>query len=126
MSLVDLMALEASYRNDKTAYENQLSELNFSSKKPSPQKVTEIAQRNADLQTSLLSMSNLLPTSGLEHFSMLNEVRALEDDYSKLVSDSGTVATMFQTRYVGWSILAIILVVTLVRQAASKNSLQVS
>jgi hypothetical protein len=125
MSLVDLMALEASYRSDKTSYDQALDDLNYSSKKPTTKKVTEVAQRNVDLQTSLLSMSNLLPASGVEHFSMLNEVRALEDDYAKLVSDSGTIATMFKTRYIGWSVLAFVLIVTLVRQAASKNSIEV-
>jgi len=122
MSLVDLMALEATYRNDKTAYENVVDELNYC-RNPKKSKVNEAAQRNVDLQTSLLSISNVLPPSAVEHFSLLNEVKTLEEDYSKLVEDSGTVATMHHTRYVGWGVLAVFLFAVLVRQSLQGKSI---
>ena len=90
-SLVDLMALEAVYRNDKASYDHVMTDLNFS-RKPKKEQVTQAAQMNKDLQTSLLSMSNLLPPSAVEHFSLMQAANVLETDYNQLATDSNTVA----------------------------------
>jgi len=113
-SLVDLMALEAVYRNDKASYDHVMTDLNYS-RRPKKEQVYQAAQMNKDLQTSLLSMSNLLPSSAVEHFSLMQVADSLETDYAKLATDSKTVAEMHLTRSIAWSLAGIVLVIAVVR-----------
>jgi hypothetical protein len=121
-SLVDLMALEAVYRNDKASYDHVMTDLNFS-RRPKKEQVTQAAQMNKDLQTSLLSMSNLLPSSAIENFSLLKAAEVLETDYAKLATDSKTVAEMYRTRYIAWTLAAIVLVYAAVRISKDNNNM---
>ena len=113
-SLVDLMALEAVYRNDKASYDHVMTDMNYT-RNPKKEQVTQAAQMNKDLQTSLLSMSNLLPPSAVEHFSLMQVADVLETDYAKLATDSNTVAEMYRTRFVAWTLAAIVLLIAVVR-----------
>ena len=115
MSFVDLLAVEACYRNDKQNYDDLMGQLNYN---PNPTKkdVIKAAQMNADMQTSLLSMSNLLPPSSVEHFSLLKATQDLEEDYSKLVSDSRTISDMYKARYFAWGFFALVVVLGLARK----------
>lgn len=121
-SLVDLMALEAVYRNDKASYDHVMTDLNFS-RKPKKEQVMQAAQMNKDLQTSLLSMSNLLPASAVEHFSLMQTAEVLETDFHKLATDSNTVAEMYRTRYIAWTLAAIVLLVAVVRISKDNNNM---
>jgi hypothetical protein len=119
MSFVDLLAVEASYRNDKQNYDDLMGHLNYSPQTTNnnkKEKVLQAAQMNADMQTSLLSMSNLLPPSSVEHFSLLQATQDLEEDYSKLVSDSRTISDMYKARYFAWGFFALVVLIGLARK----------
>ena len=116
------MALEAVYRNDKASYDHVMTDLNFS-RKPKKEQVMQAAQMNKDLQTSLLSMSNLLPASAVEHFSLMQTAEVLETDFNKLATDSNTVAEMYRTRYIAWTLAAIVLLVAVVRISKDNNNM---
>jgi len=122
MSLVDLMAVESVYRNNKNAYDHMMLSLNHSND-VNKEKVDKTAQMNVDLQTSLLSMSNLLPPAAVEQFSLLRNTETLENEFEKLVSDSRTVTDMFQARYFVWLFFAFVVFVVMVRQSLHAKSM---
>jgi hypothetical protein len=123
MSLVDRLALEALFRNDKILYDNLLNKLNFSSKKEGfTNNVFLASQMNKDLQTSLLSMSNTLSPAAKEQYQLLAASRDLEEQYDQLVGDSRIVTDMQYARYFAWALGALALILVLVRAKMKSSS----
>jgi hypothetical protein len=102
MSLVNLYALEADYQLNKEAYTTLVDEINHGS--PHPSDIKRAAQKNADLQTTLLQMSAHVPAT--ESFKLLAATDQLEKDYTKLLGDSETIASMRHAQYIAWTLVA--------------------
>jgi len=109
MSLVELYATEANYRSGKIEYDQIIDSLRDHPEK----KDLKAAQLNADLQTSLLHMSDLLPVGHVEQFKLLGAADHLSEEYATLVGDSKTVAVMYQTKYMVWTVAALLLLTIL-------------
>jgi hypothetical protein len=124
MSYVDRIAMEAAYRMDKLTYEDVMNRLNFSKSKKEglTNNVFLAAQMNADLQTSLLSMSNTLSPKAKEQYQLLAATNDLEKQYKELVGDSKAVSDMHYARYFAWSLGALVLIIVLVRSSRNKSS----
>lgn len=102
MVLVELYALEADYQVNKDAYSTLVDTINHGA--PRPSDIKRAAQKNADLQTTLLQMSAHLPTT--ESFKLLNATDMLEQDYAKLLGDSETLSSMHHAQFIMWTLVA--------------------
>ena len=122
-SYIDRIAMEALYRIDKITYDDLINRLNFT--KPSKEGMTNniflATQMNADLQTSLLTMSNTLSPDAKEQYQLLAASRDLEHQYNKLVGDSRTITDMQFARYFAWGLGAITLIMVLYRTNSKVN-----
>lgn len=123
MSYVDRIAMEASYRMDKSMYEDVMNSLNFSNstKEGMSNNIFLATQMNADLQTSLLSMSNTLSPKAKEQYQLLAANRDLEHQYNQLVGDSRKITDMQFSRYFAWGLGAVTLIVILFKTNAKVN-----
>lgn len=97
MSVAELFALEARYNCQKNDYKNELNTVNHAPGDPPKHRA---AQLNADLQTLLLQMSDLLEPSSKEQFQLLGASDLLQAEYQQL-TDANVVATMHKTHYMG-------------------------
>ena len=123
MSLIDLYAMDASYQNDKTSYDQLMNELQHSApKKGTSDKVFLASQMNADLQTSLLAMSNTLSPESKKQYQLLAASKELEDQYKQLVGDSRTVTDMQYARFFAWGLGALVLLFALFRASNAANT----
>ena len=123
MSYLDRIALEAAYRNDKVSYDTVLNKVNHSSRQEGMTNNIFLAtQMNADLRTSLLSMSNTLSSDAKEQYQLLAASQELESQYDQLVGDSRTVTDMQYTRYFAWALGALALVLVLVKSKVNNSS----
>ena len=123
MSLVDLYAMESSYQNDKTSYDQKLNDLHHStSNKNFMEKVFMVKQMNADLQTSLLAMSNTLSPESKKQYQLLAASKDLEDQYNQLVGDSRTITDMHYAQYFAWGLGAIVVLFALYRASNAANT----
>jgi hypothetical protein len=123
MSYVDLIAMESVYRNDKNAYDYSLNDLNYSSpNKNSKRNVFMAAQMNADLQTSLLSMSNSLSPEAKEQYQLLAASKDLEIQYAQLVGNSKIVNNMEYSRFFAWGLGALVLMFAFFRVSNNSNN----
>jgi hypothetical protein len=107
MPLVELFATEAEYQLGKNDYDDLIDSMDANSSKAERRKA---AQMNADLQTSLLHMSDLLPPGTTEHFKIMAASEYLDADYAQLLGDSDTVAKMFRSQALVWMLIAATLV----------------
>ena len=105
MSVVELFALEAKYNSDKNEYKNELNTINHA---PGKQPTQRAAQLNADLQTLLLQMSNLLAPTSKEQFQLLGASDLLQAEYQQL-TDANVMATMYKSHYLGLTLGAALL-----------------
>jgi hypothetical protein len=121
MSYVDLIAMEAIYRNDKASYDNLMTSLQYSGKKEGfrqndySNNVFLATQMNADLQTSLLAMSNSLSPEAKQQYQLLAASKDLENHYTQLVGDTKTVSNMHYHRYIAWGLGALVMLIVLIR-----------
>jgi len=116
MSYVDLIAMEASYKNDKSSYQDLLNNLMFTKKTEGFENNLLLAkQMNKDLQTALLSMSDTLSPEAKEQYQLLAATRDLEEEYTQLTGDSKIVSDMQYAHYVVWALGALVLLIVLVR-----------
>ena len=123
MSLVDLYAMDASYQNDKKSYEQLLNNLQHSpSKKDISGNIFLASQMNADLQTSLLAMSNSLSPESKKQYQLLAASKNLEEQYKQLVGDSRTITDMQYARFFAWGLGAIVLLFALYRASNAANT----
>ena len=123
MGLVDLYAMDASYQNDKVAYDQLLNSLQHSSSnKDNSSNIFLASQMNVDLQTSLLAMSNSLSPESKKQYQLLAASKDLEEQYKQLVGDSRTVTDMQYTRFIVWGLGAIVVLFALFRASNAANT----
>ena len=123
MSYIDLIALDAAYKNDKAAYDYSLNDLNYSSpNQNSKRNVYAAAQMNADLQTSLLAMSNSLSPAAREQYQLLAASKDLEQEYAQLVGNSKIVSDMEYARFFAWGLGALVLIFAFFRVSNASNN----
>jgi hypothetical protein len=124
MSLIDLYAMDASYQNDKVSYDQLLNNLHHSpaAKKDISGNVFLASQMNADLQTSLLAMSNKLSPESKKQYQLLAASKNLEEQYTQLVGDSRTITDMQCARFFAWGLGAIVVLFALFRASNAANT----
>jgi hypothetical protein len=104
MSVADLYSLEAQFDTGKRAYKSALNQVNHGA---GPQATQPAAQMNADLQTLLLRMSNILSPTSKEQFQLLKASDVLQDEFKQL-EDAQILTTKYHYQFIAWFLTAIL------------------
>jgi len=118
MSEVELYAVEAKFNNTKTEYISLMDTLQQSclGKEKTSQKCQKAAELNADMQTYLIQMSNLMKKTDLnlpKQQELLNVSNQLDTDMGGLLSSTGqdtdmeVFSKMNQQNALTWTVCAI-------------------
>jgi hypothetical protein len=116
MSEVDLYAVEAKFQDAKTEYVSIMNELKTCLGKESTKRCQKAAELNADMQTYLIQMSNLMkntPTNIPKQRELLSVSNQLDADQGELLSntakliDLGVMSEMNNIKALTWFISSI-------------------
>lgn len=94
MSEVDLYAVEAKFEDAKNEYVSIMNELQTCLGKESTKRCQKAAELNADMQTYLIQMSNLMkktPTNVPKQQELLNVANQLDNDKGELLSNTAKI-----------------------------------
>lgn len=116
MSEVDLYAVEAKFQDAKNEYVSIMNELKTCLGKESTKRCQKAAELNADMQTYLIQMSNLMkktPTNLPKQKELLNVANQLDMDQGELLSnneklkDLGVLSDMNHIKTITWFIFSV-------------------
>lgn len=94
MSEVDLYSVEAKFQDAKNEYVSIMNELQTCLGKESSKQCQKAAELNADMQTYLIQMSNLMkktPTNVPKQQELLNVANQLDNDKGELLSNTAKI-----------------------------------
>jgi hypothetical protein len=130
MSIVDLYSVESKFNEKKKEYVSLMDSINYSclGKEKKNKECLRAARLNAEMQSCLIRMSNLIPKKmppkpiQVQHAQLLKISDKLETDLKELVqnesiqSNTSSIVEMNKTNAFVWGIGAIVVVSLVVYQ----------